>query len=518
MRKLIFIGLLLPLCLTDTKAQIFGYYEDAYLFSKTSARGTARMQAIGGAQVALGGDINAAYANPAGLGFNRSSVFTITPSLNFYSSETEYLGQIRDDSKANFNIANLGIIFNHGHSDEDSKFKGGSFAINLTRENNFHSDYQYGAYNETEAETIGNEIISRSSIVDSWIDQAWGLNPSQLGGELHDARNHHLITPFELDEGGYGYYKFIGDFPFQSEVVNIKGSQYQLDFAYGANYDDLLYFGAGLNVNFVSLKREFLFAESDFLFEGQPDDVITEISMQNTLDIQGTGISGTFGLIARPTDFLRLGISAVTPTYYGINEESTRDLITLYGVEQIALIDTTFVFNEDYNDFYTSTSSYNITTPFKLTTGAAFFFGKTGFISADVDFIDYSNAKIKSSDFQTFDENQLIKNTYQNTMNYRVGGELRLEAFRLRAGYAYEGDPIVDSSIDNSIQRISGGIGYNGSDFFIDVSGVHTKFNSARTPYNITSLVDTNVDLSPTAFTDNKNFNISVTLGFKFNN
>lgn len=58
------------------------YFEDAYRFSNTNygMGSTARMQAIGGAQIALGGDISSAVSNPAGLGFFNKSVFVVTPS------------------------------------------------------------------------------------------------------------------------------------------------------------------------------------------------------------------------------------------------------------------------------------------------------------------------------------------------------------------------------------------------------------------------------------------------------
>ncbi|MEO9965268.1 MAG: hypothetical protein ABJF11_05745 [Reichenbachiella sp.] len=512
MKRLILLGLTLMVCSFAAQAQ-FGYYNDALQFSRTQSTGTARTQAIGGAQVALGGDINAAYANPAGLGFNRSSVVTFTPSVNFYNSSSEYFGQITDDYKANFNIANMGVIFNFSNSDiENSKFKGGSFAITMTRENNFHSDVRYDGYNDQQ--------IDKSSIVDSWLDQAWGTPVNQLEnlGIVYDAYNHYLINDYteDGDPNFTRYDKFIGDFPRQIEVLTSKGSQYQWDFAAGGNYDDILYFGGALSINSVRYSKENTFTESEFLYNNQPDNAINEVSTRTTLDVRGTGVSGTFGLIARPTDFLRLGISATTPTYYSMREESSEDLFTSYNNWEFAITEDSSIVLENFQDEYFSESTYNITTPFKLTTGAAFFLGKYGFISADVDFIDYSSAKLKSSDFNVSEDNQSIKQLYDNTINFRIGSEVRLDEFRLRAGYSYEGDPYANSSIDNSIRRISAGLGYRVQEFFIDVSAVHSKWDTARSPYSIYSFNDPDLDISPTAFTENKNLNVSVTLGINF--
>ena len=511
---------MLMVCSFSGNAQ-FGYYNDALQYSRTSSIGTARTQAIGGAQVALGGDINATYANPAGLGFNRSSVFTFTPSMNFYNSESEYFGEITSDNKANFNIANLGIIFNFAKSDyEDSKFKGGSFAITMTRENNLHQDIRYGGYN--------NQEFGKSSIVDAWLDQAWGTPVDELGdlGIPYDAYNHYLISDFgDADQPGYdkfiglnpdGSNRELGDFPRQVEVLKNKGNQYQWDFAAGGNYNDVLYFGASLSLNSIKYTNENTFTESEFLYNDQPDDAINEVSTKTTLDIRGTGVGATFGLIARPLDILRIGISATTPTQYWIEEESSEDLLTSYNNwEYFVTPDSSFILEEYYNEYFTE-SKYRISTPFKLTTGAAFFIGKLGFISADIDFMDYSAAKIKSSDFNVSEDNESIKNLYQNTFNWRVGSEVRLKAFRLRGGYSYEGDPYKSNDIDNSISKLSWGIGYRNQEYFVDISAVHSKWNSSRSPYTIYSFNDPNEDISPAAFTKNKNLNVSVTLGLNF--
>lgn len=512
MNKLVILGLVLLVCSYSASAQ-FGYYNDALKYSRTSSIGTARTQGIGGAQAALGGDINAAYANPAGLGFNRSSVVTFTPSLNFYNSESEYFGQTTGDAKVNFNIANLGVIFSFAKGDiEQSKFKGGSFAITMTRENNFHQDIRYDGYN--------NQELGKSSIVDSWIDQAWGTPVDDLGhlGMPYDAYEHYLINDYyEPEDPNFTRYdKFIGDFPRQIEVLKNKGNQYRWNFAGGGNYNDILYFGASFNINSIKYSNENTLTESEFLYNNQPDEAINEVSTRTTLDVRGTGVGGTIGVIARPADLIRLGVSLTTPTYYWMREEASEDLYTSYNNwEYFVTVDSSIVLGDFYDEYFTE-SMYRITTPAKLTTGVAFFLGKLGFISADIDFIDYSAAKLKSSDFNVSEDNLNIKSLYQNTINWRVGSEFRLGMFRLRGGYSYDGDPYKNSGIDNSVTKISGGVGYRNREFFVDVSAVHSKWSSVRSPYTIYSFDDPNLDISPTAYTENKNLNVSVTFGVNF--
>src|SRR5688572_10512759 len=88
-----------------------GFVENALLFSRTKPGGSARVQAMGGAQVALGGDFSSALSNPAGLGMYNRSEFTFSPALYTYSSDSEHLGTKSSDSKTVFNIPGLSFVY-----------------------------------------------------------------------------------------------------------------------------------------------------------------------------------------------------------------------------------------------------------------------------------------------------------------------------------------------------------------------------------------------------------------------
>lgn len=91
---------------------INGYYAEALLFSQTQWNGSARIQAIGGAQAALGGDVSSISGNPAGLGFYNHSDISISPSLNFITANSSYLGSSNTSSISNFNIGNFSLVIN----------------------------------------------------------------------------------------------------------------------------------------------------------------------------------------------------------------------------------------------------------------------------------------------------------------------------------------------------------------------------------------------------------------------
>src|SRR6476620_8733944 len=64
--------------------------EDAARLTWYPVNGTARYMAIGGAMGSLGGDITAAYVNPAGLAFYRTREFAFTPGLLMNRNKANY--------------------------------------------------------------------------------------------------------------------------------------------------------------------------------------------------------------------------------------------------------------------------------------------------------------------------------------------------------------------------------------------------------------------------------------------
>ena len=80
MKKTLILTLFIHSVISNAQQGPFGYYRDALIFSQsnTAFGSTARIQAIGGAQVALGGDLSSISSNPAGLGFfNRVSLLSL---------------------------------------------------------------------------------------------------------------------------------------------------------------------------------------------------------------------------------------------------------------------------------------------------------------------------------------------------------------------------------------------------------------------------------------------------------
>src|SRR5688500_8666002 len=96
------------------------YAESALQFSRTALTGSARIQALGGAQIALGGDYSSALSNPAGLGlYNRSEV-TISTAFTSLTTRSNYLDNKDSDFKSSLNIPGFSLAL-HFPKDNDGE-------------------------------------------------------------------------------------------------------------------------------------------------------------------------------------------------------------------------------------------------------------------------------------------------------------------------------------------------------------------------------------------------------------
>ena len=425
------------------------------------------------------------------------SVFTISPSLDFHSSNSVYFGQQSNSFSNKFNFSQLGVAFNKGKGDlTTEKFKGGTFAISLTRKNNFNNEFMYDGIN------------TQNSITDSFVQRAGNAFPDQLNSLLFTAYDHFLIDEADYDDpndytfnGSYispnipgtvdGYSSLVGSFyqslPRQNEVVRTSGGQYQMDLAWGGNYDDKLYFGGGIGILSVDYSIVKTYTESEFrLANGNRDDLINSIQIRDMLSVSGTGINTTLGVIARPVSFMTVGVSYVSPSIYALNEESEFSFATDWNsaYSYVAGQDTIQMgFIRTESDIFVS--NYSLKTPARFNLGTAVFIGKRGFLTADVEYLNFSSAQLKSNDFRVTEDNAQIVALYRSVINYRLGGEFRIDKFMLRGGYAYEADPYANSSFDRSSNRFTAGAGYRKQDFFVDLALINTRFVNLYSPYTL---------------------------------
>lgn len=476
------------------------YDELTGIFANTDPAGTARIHGMAGVQSSLGGDISLANSNPAGLGMANRSSFTFSGSLGSFRTNSQYYGISTPDVKSNLNIPQIGFVFHKEAERESGGYQGGSFAINMSRTNTFHTRTSYKG-------------VPEASMIDFFLNYAEALNPSDFndgGSEFNSLAslgwNSYLIDYLTDQDGNSSFNSLVLDFPMlQGETINLKGSQYNMNLAYGGNYDDMIFFGAGISLTSVKYKSSKSYYEN--FDTSSASYTVKSFSIEENLDVSGNGVNLNLGITVRASDNIQAGISYVSPTLYNINDKWKASIVTDWdGFYYDPISDYLYEITDETNQIF---SDYRLTTPGRLTAGATFFFGKHGFVSADVEQVDYSKSKLRSSLFSMDYDNELIRQNYNRAYNIRVGGEFRKDIFRIRAGYGIKGNPYTNMTAPESVRTMAAGLGFHKGKSFADFAVSRSSHRSYYYPFLINGE-------GAHVTTNHNRINVMATFGFIF--
>ena len=473
---------------------------DAYLLSNQRVNGTARAGAMGNAFGALGGDITSLSINPAGIGMYRTGEFVFTPVIKSNNSELTLNGNSYTDSRFQIRLNNIGLTglikINDGNSGIVSFNYGLGYNNVLDFNQNFYglnnnssSSFLDGIANYANTEALSNNYLNQNISDIEYRD--W---PTKLAWDTY------LINP-ATDNSGADIDGEYTSLLYADEKVNQRKSYTQtggideFTLTGGLNINHQLYLGATLGIQNVDLNQRSEYTE-----------IFTDNSYTFGEDysLKGTGYNFKFGAIYKPIDNIRLGASIHTPTYYSLNEEKN------------IWIDSKLL--ENHSSEGTNLYDYNFFSPWKAIISGAYVFGKKGLVSVDAEYLDYSTMSYKrsaNSNEDLSDVNAEINNGFENALNIRVGGELKVTPqFSIRAGYEMYPSAQKNTStttinplvLDNS-KIYALGVGFNSNKFFTDISFRNTtnKYLLNEVQPNFQSL-----DLK------NSNNKILLTIGFKF--
>ena len=464
--------------------------EDALRYSRVFYSGTARFNGMSGAFGAVGADFSTLSTNPAGIGLYKGSEMTLTIAPTVGSSSSIYNGTVASDSRVNFGLGNFGFIFNINPQKKSNSgiLKSINVGFGFNRQNDFNNRTVITGVNaknslmQSYANTLNAEQIPPATVQDTYpfdMGLAYGTNLVYY---------NKTTQQYECDARFGGV--------IQNKIIQTYGSMNELDFSVGANFSDKFFIGLTLGVPSIS------YYESSSYDEARTRDTIpTFISMnyQYNIHTKGTGVNVKFGMIYKPVEWVRIGASIHTPTWY----PSMRDE---WFSNMRSNFDSTY-WNESQSSpvgYY----DYWLTTPFRAMGSLAFIIGQYGLISADYEYVNYSQARL-NSDFDSFtDVNNTIKSTYQSWGNIRLGTEWRVLNFRLRGGFAYFSNPYTSGINNGERFQVSGGFGYRGKRFFADVSYVWTKMNQDYYLYDPAMV-------NPASITYNTN-TVFTTVGIRF--
>jgi len=505
------------LLLLSSQIYAQSYVESALIFSRTNAGGSTRIKGIGGAQTSLGGDYSSAYSNPAGLGFFNRNEFTVSPSLNFSNVSSNYLLgdsliSSQSTSQANFTLPGISVVFHNDLSDESNSIISGNFAISLNRINDFNSSFNYQGTNPY------------SSIINAFINTANGKNTSQFSNSGDQyltptwlAFNNFLIGDSSITKVGGNPNTYFTDatqlpyfrngVPTQSESIQTSGGQNQINVGYGINIQDKLYLGASLGIASLRYSSRKSYKEK---FDSGP---LASLRLDESLDVTGSGFNLTIGTIYKPIDYAQLGFSISTPTFYTLSDTYIGDMSTIWKNYTYYLSPTDLTKFIKLNNESASTdelsTNYTFSTPWKFNGGITFLLAKKGFVSADLEYINYGGSFYNSAtDGVSFDDaNSGIKSAYKSVFNIRVGAEYRVKSFRIRAGYSSMPDPSSSTrrSTIGDINSFTLGGGYRTQKFYIDAGLIISQTNGTYRPYPVpmekTPIVKNSISYSSVVFT-----------------
>lgn len=480
MKKLLYS--LISILVISTGQTYAQYAADAVRFSQTIFGGSARYQAIGGASYALGGDIGSLSGNPAGIGLYTRSDFSISGLYLSNNVDANYLNNLNKSNKDNINLMNGGFVVTQDVYG-NGNWKSVSFGVGVNQSANFTNNTTFSGFNANNSITrFFAESANSFGLGDRSLEEmafnGFLINPNQNNTAFVPASNGN-VNQLEQDitRGGI-------------TEVNIVGA---------ANLDNRFYIG--LSLNFVNLN----YRKSSFYTEtgiNDPQFSVSSLELEENQEVTGNGAKATLGLIFRPVDAVRIGLGVETPTFYELSETFDFRLSSFFSNGDAPIIPSR----------ETSFFDYKIRTPFKLNAGLAFFLNDAGFISVDVEQLNYKRIGFES-DFATTNVNtkNRLLNDYRTAYNIRLGAEARVGLINLRAGYAMYGSPLnVPNADDFNRKVISAGMGYRIKDVYLDFALVNSTSENSFSPYLLDNFTE------PTAFLKNSRTNGVLTLGVRF--
>jgi hypothetical protein len=427
----------------------------------------------------------------------------LTSKFSNKTNSVDYFKTNTSVSANKLNLGNLGIVLADGR--KKNNWSSTAFAISYTQIADYNNHYTLSGKN------------TYSSFTEKFADQLYDTESSLTAAQQNFiygsslAIQSNLVTPIFDKNGDITDYRTtipIGNLNQNNDVVT-KGGYNELAFGWGGNIEDKLYLGASLTMPMINFSKTNYFGETGHF------DFYEESSSK------GFGLGAKFGLIYKAQPFLRFGFTYHTPQLISFRDAISAEVYTNSLPNGLSSYD---LMNNYKNNFYPASYDYAMTTPAKAIVSSSYFFANPskptqplGFISADLEWVTYAGTRFYSNDNNQEvvsyynDLNYIIKNTYKNNINIKIGSEVKLNGnWMARAGTAFYGSPYKDAGFKASQFVLSGGIGYRTEKHFIDLTIMNTMVKDAIFPYRL----DPTVNEKSSYYADFKGNNLIFNIGY----
>lgn len=469
---------------------------DVVRWSTIDYVGTARTLGVGSSFGAMGGDFSVININPAGIADYRISEFTLTPSLRSNTSKAWFAADpnnIEIGKTSKLGLDNIGIVI---ASHPNGSLTSSNFAIGFSRVTDLGSNtYMSG--------------IAPGSITTYFAEQAQGLTVDELDDFIaYPAYNVGAI----LEDSNNSYFT---DFTnpahnvIRDQDIFRRGGINELTLGWAGEYDNQLNMGISMGIPFSSFEELKSYRESDPFDEVEFFD---DLTYTERLNISGVGFNLKAGFTYKLMNTLRIAGAFHSPTWYKFTDDYSTSM-------EYAFSDSRGSFRNSY-DSPGGVFEYKIRTPWRAigSVGGLLRLGDVrGFINADIEFVDYTNAFYNGTAYisnqaeisYTNQVNKEILTKLGSAVNFRIGSEFGYKSLRLRAGYGIERTAFAADDFYN--KKLSLGIGFRADRFFMDLGFRFSNLDEGYYPYLVQDK-----DLNPLVNIDNKSVKSNLTFGFKF--
>lgn len=456
----------------------YGYYDYAQRFTTQNNYGSPRMNALGGASTALGGDYSQHISNPAGLGIYQQNDIGFSFGNDY---NTFHHNEPNSNSTQNqFNINSLGIVIAQTHYDKG--WRNNAIGFSFNRLGSFISPLNYSTK-------------SQHSLRNFLVNSAEGTHYTEFANQLNDKNEvinlyglaYHTFLLNEKDQNSSpsSYFTFSpNEANTIDESISYINRNTQYNFSYGGGIEDTYYFGISFGFKNIHERKLREYKET-------PDNgVLQSVILNEEESSKGIGANLSLGFIYRPTNKLRIGISYQGPTTITINENYKANLVALYDNYTLPNGET---LNKEEANTSSFTTNYTIKEPFTTRLGIAYLIKEKLLIALDGKYQALQKLKLSSSEFDLKADNNTIKNIHNNQYTVALGVEYKNKNSYIRTGFNTQTNGYKNSS-NASLKRYSLGLGqYLKKGVFLDITYVYQELQpTSHRPYTNASSITTN--------------------------
>ena len=465
---------------TPAPASLPARVEDAIRFTNFFPLGTARFAGTNGSMTSMGVDFTTLSTNPAGIGWNRNNSASITPGFTLHNNRSTLRGNNLNPSTAEndfvFNIPSFGLVWTR--QNEYTGMPSLNWSIALNRLADFNQTLDYNGFSG------GSIIDALVEDINDNIGDPFRVNLlDQIDSDIRflDVNDNFDTLPLLVDEFGY-----FSDFDLADNQgaqvrregrVERSGSMNEFAFGIGGNANNKLLWGISIGIPFLSFDEVKTYSEVDANNEVSTFD---DASYDEELSISGSGVNFKLGAIYLPSVATRISLAVHSPTFWTLDETFETRLEYNYTTADGVARGGAGLSPQ-------SISVVNLQTPWRFQLGLGGLIGRSGFITADAEYVNYAGNSFSFQEFSVPDEvsNNDIDAVLGGAVSLRLGGEINLDPVQVRLGAGYRTLPTQAARYGQDEGYLSGsaGLGFNLGKLFIDVATTVQQENNFYSPY-----------------------------------